>query len=66
MCSAAPAAGGPHLLPEQEEQAALQQEGHKGSVSRQEGREGKGGEREGRGTEGINVVSDYLMCTITS
>ena len=33
MCSAAPAAGGPHLLPEQEAQVALQQEGQEGSVS---------------------------------
>lgn len=42
MCSAAPAAGGPHLLPEQEEEAALQQEGQEGSVSRQEGTKGRG------------------------
>lgn len=33
MCSAAPAAGGSHLLPEQEEQIALQQKGQEGSVS---------------------------------
>lgn len=39
MRSAAPAAGGCHLLPEQEEQAALQQEGQEGSVSRGGGRE---------------------------
>lgn len=41
MCSAAPAAGGPHLLPEQEQQAALQQEGQEGAVSRQEGNKGR-------------------------
>jgi len=33
VCSAAPADGGSHLLPEQEEHAALQQEGQEGSVS---------------------------------
>ena len=41
MCSPAPAVGGPHLLPEQEEQAALQQEGQEGSVSIEEGGEGR-------------------------
>lgn len=49
MCSAAPAAGGPHLLPEQEEEAALQQEGQEGSVSRHEGTKGRGEKgKEGR------------------
>lgn len=38
MRSTAPADGGSHLLPEQEKQAALQQEGQEGSVSREEGR----------------------------
>lgn len=45
MCSAAPAARGPNLLPEQEEQATLQQEGQEGSVSSQEGKEGRRGDR---------------------
>lgn len=46
MCSAAPAAGGPHLLPEQEEQAALRRQEEEGSVSlgkRDGGVGGRGG-----------------------
>lgn len=53
MRSAAPAAGGPHLLPEQEEQAALRQEGQERSVSKDEEREG--------GMERINIGSDYVI-----
>ena len=57
MRSAAPAAGGCHLLPEQEEQAALQQEGQEGSVSR-------GGGRERRGYMGLNNTCIFFKNTV--
>lgn len=40
VCSAPPVAGWPPLLPKQEQQAVLQQEGPEGSVSRDQGQKG--------------------------